>query len=179
MTIRASLRTVTLLLTLPLAAAAQSSDRLTLDLYLELEGVANPRMSPDGAQIIYTRQWVDKVNDRRESSLWIMDADGSRNRFLVDGSAARWSPSGDRIAYTASGEPEGTQIFVRWMDDEGAVTQITRVNQSPGDPAWSPDGTRVRRLHDERAPAQQLADRHAVGARGRHLDRSAPHHRAA
>ena len=144
MTTRTSVCTVTLLLTLPLAAAAQSGRPAHAGpVSSSSEGFANPRMSPDGAEIIYTRQWVDKVNDRRESSLWIMDADGSRNRYLVDGSAARWSPSGDRIAYTASGEPEGTQIFVRWMDDEGAMTQITRVEESPGDLAWSPDGTRV------------------------------------
>ena len=43
-----------------LAAQAPSSDRLTLDLYLEDETVSDPQMSPDGAQIIYTRGWVDK-----------------------------------------------------------------------------------------------------------------------
>ena len=90
-----------------IAAQAPASDRLTLDLYLEYETVSDPQISPDGAQIIYTRGWVDKQNDRRESSLWIMNADGSKNRFLVRGSNARWSPTGDRIAYTAQGEPRG------------------------------------------------------------------------
>ena len=75
---------------LPLSAGAQAADdRLTLDLYLEYESVSDPRLSPDGQQVIYTRQSIDKVNDRRKSSLWIMGADGSRNRFLVEGSAAR------------------------------------------------------------------------------------------
>ena len=73
-----------------------ASDRLTLDLYWEYETVSDPQLSPDGSQIIYTRQWIDKVNDRRESSLWIMNVDGSKNRVLVRGSNARWSPSGDR-----------------------------------------------------------------------------------
>jgi hypothetical protein len=55
---------------LPIAAPAQTTaDRVTLDMYLELESVSNPQLSPDGTQIIYTRQWVDKVNDKRESSL--------------------------------------------------------------------------------------------------------------
>ena len=113
------------------SAEAQDADnRLTLDLYLEYESVSDPRLSPDGQQVIYSRQWIDKVNDRRESSLWIMDADGSRNRFLVEGSGARWSPSGDRIAFVAEGEPKGSQVFVRWMDAEGAPTQITRVELS-------------------------------------------------
>ena len=58
-------------------------DRLTLDHYLDMETVSDPQLSPDGTQIIYTRGWVDKMNDKRESSLWIMNADGSRNRFLV------------------------------------------------------------------------------------------------
>jgi len=123
------------------SAGAQDADnRLTLDLYLEYESVSGPRLSPDGQRVIYSRQWVDKVNDKRESSLWIMDVDGSRNRFLVEGSGARWSPSGDRIAFVADGEPEGSQVFVRWMDAEGAITQITRVERGPGSLSWSPDG---------------------------------------
>ena len=129
----------------PVLVAAQSTpnDRLTLDLYLEYETVSDPQLSPDGAQIIYTRGWIDKMNDKRESSLWIMNADGSRNRFLVRGSSARWSPTGDRIVYTAQGEPKGSQIFVRYMDAEGATSQITRVDKSPSSVAWSPDGTAI------------------------------------
>ena len=134
-----------LLASLPTLILAQAprKDRLTLDLYLELESVADPQLSPDGSQIIYTRGGVDKVNDKRETSLWIMNADGSKNRALVDGSNARWSPSGDRIIYTAQGKPKGTQIFVRWMDAEGATSQITHVDQSPSSIAWSPDGGSV------------------------------------
>src|SRR5687768_13804861 len=124
-------------------APATPSDRLTLDLYLEYETVSDPQLSPDASQIIYTRQWVDKQNDRRESSLWVMNADGSKNRFLVRGSGARWSPSGDRIAYTAQGEPRGSQIFVRYMDAEGAATQVTRVEKSASGGTWSPAGTRL------------------------------------
>jgi dipeptidyl aminopeptidase/acylaminoacyl peptidase len=119
------------------------ADRLTLETFLEMETVTDPQFSPDGTQILYTRGWVDKMNDRRESALWIMNADGSRNRFLVKGSNARWSPSGDRIAYIASGEPRGSQIFVRWMDAEGATSQVTRVEQAPSGLAWSPDGTQL------------------------------------
>ena len=129
------------------APAAQEQrahpDRLSLDTFLEMETVADPQLSPDGNQIIYTRGWVDKMNDRRESALWIMNTDGSRNRFLSKGSGARWSPSGDRIAYVATGEPKGSQVFVRWMDAEGATSQITRVDQSPTGVAWSPDGTQL------------------------------------
>ena len=128
---------------LPSLASSQTdavTKKLTLEMYLDLESVSNPQISPDGARIVYTRGWVDKMNDRRESSIWIMNADGSKNHFLVDGSGPLWSPDGTRIAYTARGEPEGSQIFVRWMDDEGATTQITRLEKGPGGIAWSPDG---------------------------------------
>ena len=125
------------------AAAQQSRTRLTLADYLDLEDVQAPRLSPDGRQIIFTRRWIDKLNDRWESSLWIMNADGSRLRFLVNGSDAQWSPDGSRISYVAQGDPSGSQIFVRWMDAEGAVTQVTRVSQAPSDLEWSPDGATI------------------------------------
>jgi dipeptidyl aminopeptidase/acylaminoacyl peptidase len=119
---------------------AQKADRLSLSDYLEFEQVNGPELSPDGGQIIYGRRWIDKVNDRWESSLYIMNNDGTKPRKLVDGSSPRWSPDGRRVAFLSRGEPGGTQIFVRWMDAEGATTQITRVSDSPADIQWSPDG---------------------------------------
>lgn len=123
------------------AVRAQQSDRLTLADYLEWEGVANPQLSPDGTRIIFTRTWIDKLNDRRQSTVYIMNADGTKPRKLVDGSAPSWSPDGSRIAYTTQGDPDNsTQIFVRYMDAEGAVTQVTRLTSAPGSVRWSPDG---------------------------------------
>ncbi len=126
-----------------LAQEADQDGRLTVGTFLEMENVGDPQISPDGSQIIYTRGWVNKLEDRWESSLWMMNADGSKNRFLVKGSSARWSPDGTRIAYLTKGEPDGTQIFVRWMDAEGATSQVTRVTESPGNIQWSPDGMRI------------------------------------
>ncbi len=126
----------------PLAAQAPR-DRLGIEQYLDWEDVQSPRLSPDSRQVIYTRRWVDKINDRWESSLWTIGTDGSKNRFLVDGGSVEWSPDGQRIAYIAKGEPTGSQIFVRWMDAEGAVSQVTRVSESPSDLQWSPDGKSI------------------------------------
>lgn len=119
---------------------AQPTQRLDLAQYLDMESVSDPQISPDGSQIIYTRGWVDKVNDSRRSSLWIMNVDGTRNRELLEGGGARWSPDGTRILFTKQGEPRGSQLFVRWMDDEGAVSQITRLENGPSNARWSPDG---------------------------------------
>lgn len=133
-----------LLLFAPFVAQAQRpSDKITLSDYFEWEGVQGPTLSPDGRNILFTRNWIDKVNDRRESSLWIMNADGSRQRMLLQGSQARYSPDGTRIAYIAQGEPRGNQIFVKWMDSEGPATQITRTTEAPSDIHWMPDGKSI------------------------------------
>src|SRR5438067_2027219 len=81
------------------AEVSRSPAFLTLEQYLDWEDVQDPQLSPDGKQVLYVRRWVDKVNDQWKSSLWIMSIDGSHNRFLLDGSDARWSPDGSRIAY--------------------------------------------------------------------------------
>jgi len=145
---------VTTLLVLPLAAVASSprralaqdtpaKDRLTIADYFDWEDVSGPTVSPDGRQIIYTRTWTDRLNDKRESSVWIMSTDGTRNRFLVKGSEAKWSPDGARISFVAPGEPGGSQIWTRYMDAEGSTTQITRLTETPSNVEWSPDGKTI------------------------------------
>ena len=127
----------------PAADEHTSTTTLSLEMALEMESVSGPRLAPDGRRILYTRGWVDRMNDRRQSDVWIMDRDGGRQRLLVEGSGAVWSPSGDRIAYVAEGRPKGSQIFVLWMDEATPPTQITRVDRTPGALAWSPDGTQI------------------------------------
>ncbi len=134
----------TLLLVLAPLAAVQAQHpgkaRLRLEQSLDIESVSSPEISPDGKRIVYTRGWVNRVTDTRESSLWMMEADGTRERFLIEGSDAVWSPDGTRIAYLARGRPSGTQVFVRYMDAEGASTQVTRLEETPDNLVWSPDG---------------------------------------
>ena len=162
---------VGLVLAVPTLVAAQSGDLRTtsLEMYLDLESVSNPQISPDGRQIVYTRGWVDKMNDRRESSIWIMNADGSRARFLVDGSGPLWSPDGTRIAFTAPGEPEGSQIYVRWMDAEGCDES----GHAPGEGARRHPVVARRQLdlvHDERRGGAGVDGEPAWPPRGRRVD---------
>jgi dipeptidyl aminopeptidase/acylaminoacyl peptidase len=125
------------------AQETRSSTRLTTEHYLDWERVNDAQISPDGSRLVYTRQYVNQLEDKWESALWIVNADGSQNRFFVKGSAARWSPDGKRILYLADGEPKGSQIFVRWIDVDGPATQITHVTETPRGPRWSPDGRAI------------------------------------
>lgn len=141
-------------------AAAQTSapDVFTLDTYLALEGVGSPALAPDGSAVVYARSWIDPTHDTHRSALWIVAADGSRDRFLLNGSSPRWSPDGDRLAFVACGTlgsdpgaredcPDGAaqQIYVRIMagDGAGTVTQVTRLTESVRSLSWSPDGEHI------------------------------------
>ncbi|MEL7480412.1 MAG: S9 family peptidase, partial [Pseudomonadota bacterium] len=120
-----------------------STNHLTLAEFLDYETVGNPQISPDGEQILYTRTRVDKINDRRVSTLWLMDADGGRNRQLMEGSGGRWSPDGTRIAFVRADANETPQLFVRYMDAEGLETQVTSFEFAPSSFKWSPDSKQL------------------------------------
>ncbi len=112
-----------------------------LDVF-QLEYASDPQISPDGAQIVYLRNSMSVMKDRKRSSLWIVDADGSDHRKLGSGegkeSSPRWSPDGGRIAYVADSD-EGSEIFVRWMGS-GQTARLTQLPEKPRGVRWSPDG---------------------------------------
>ncbi|MGD9344223.1 MAG: S9 family peptidase [Candidatus Aminicenantes bacterium] len=110
--------------------------------YLEMESIRSPRISPDGTQILFTRGWVDKMEDRTRSNIWIVDIAGTRIRELTHGnwsdSSPVWSPDGKRIAFLS--DRDGTeQIHVLWLDTR-EVAQLTHLERAPRSLVWSPDG---------------------------------------
>ena len=117
----------------------QDKERLSLEHYQNYEWTSNPTLSPDGKQVLYSRSWINLMDDKRETDQWIMNSDGSLNRFFINGSNGKWSPDGSKIAFTKKGEPDGTQIFVKYFGVEGEPTQITKLAKSPSSIEWSPD----------------------------------------
>jgi acylaminoacyl-peptidase len=110
-----------------------------------LEYASDPRISPDGKQVVYVRHFMDVLKDRRRSNLWIAATDGNDHRPLTTGKhgdhSPRWSPDGKRLAFIsdAGGSP---QLYCRWMDT-GQTAKLTDATTSQGSPAWSPDGKRI------------------------------------
>ena len=111
------------LLLLAAQRAEPRNDRLTLTDYLEWEGVASPQLSPDGKSVIYSRTWIDKLNDKRMSSIHIMNADGTNKKRVATNAVAygpaQWSPdAGTRILYTVVGT-SARQVAVVNADGTG------------------------------------------------------------
>jgi len=125
----------------------------------ELEWVSDPQISPDGDWVVYGRSVMDIMQDRRQSRLWLARTDGSEHYKLTDAdrseSGARWSPSGDRIAFRASTD-EGTEIFIYWVES-GKVARISQLERSPGGLSWSPDGKQLAFSMHVPEPAPTLA----------------------
>ena len=140
---RLNVRLLKFVLALVAASGALAADSLAaqgpfepMDVF-ELEYAADPRISPDGSQIVYVRTSMDIMRDAKKSELWIMNADGSDHRRVGVGGSPRWSPDGSRIAYTDDG-----QIHVRWMDT-GEEATLTQLLESPRGLRWSPDGRHI------------------------------------
>lgn len=105
-----------------------------------LEYASDPQISPDGKQVVYTRRSLNIMKDNTRSALWIIQADGSMHRPLVEApsSSAMWSPDGEKLLYV-SAKDGGSQIFLRWMDS-GITTPLSDLRSSPFNLRWSPDG---------------------------------------
>ena len=124
-----------------LANAQDKDNKLKFEDIFDLQYVAEPQISPSGNQIIYRRMRFDILKDRAVGNLWIINYDGSNNQKLTSSEGeeygAKWSPSGDRLAFISSTE-EGPEIYIYWKNT-GKIAKISQLNGSPSNISWSPD----------------------------------------
>ncbi|HEX4962991.1 MAG TPA: S9 family peptidase [Thermoanaerobaculia bacterium] len=137
---------VLLALAAPLALpAAERRPIAETDLF-KFVWTADPRISPDGKQVVYVRVAVNEKKEGYDTALWIVPADGSEPpRPFTSGphdSSPRWSPDGTRIAFVRAVEKEGAQIFLI-STRGGEAVALTSLPKGGSDPVWSPDGKTI------------------------------------
>jgi dipeptidyl aminopeptidase/acylaminoacyl peptidase len=135
--------TLFIILILVSFASAQDKKHLQMIDVFDLEYADDPQISSDGRHIVYVRNFMDIMKDRKRSNLWIVNVDGSANRALTSGIrndfSPRWSPDGSRLLYASAMEESGSQIFMRWMDS-GQEARLAQLTQPFDGLTWSPDG---------------------------------------
>jgi dipeptidyl aminopeptidase/acylaminoacyl peptidase len=94
----------------PLLRAQTDASRrrgVTAEDYFAFEFVGDPRVSPDGRLVAYVLTTIDQRQNRRQSNIWLADADGARppRQFTTSpqsSTSPRWSPDGRSLAFLSS-----------------------------------------------------------------------------
>jgi hypothetical protein len=116
-------------------------------------GDQNPRWSPGGTQVVFSRYEADGDGD-----IWIMKADGSGQKRLTtnatDDDWAGFSADGSRIVFTS--DRHGNYEIYSMNLNGGDVKRLTN---SPGFdwlPAWSPNNDRIAFSSDRRTGYDEI-----------------------
>src|SRR5258706_12741385 len=97
-------------------AVAQAPRPITPEDYYSFEFISDPNISPDGKLVAYVVTKIDRAQNRRNSSIWMVATDGSRAPWQFTtapqtSNSPRWSRDGKSLAFLSS-RPEATTAAV-------------------------------------------------------------------
>jgi len=123
---------------------AQSPRPMGIVDLLNVPRLADPRLSPDGRDVLYARTEADWKSGKRVTHIWRARVDAGQPVQLTSGAdgenSPRWSPDGKTIAFTAKRDDnEFAQIYLMPIDG-GEARPLTTHASAVSDIAWTPDG---------------------------------------
>jgi dipeptidyl aminopeptidase/acylaminoacyl peptidase len=111
-----------------------------------MERLGDPRPSPDGNWVVFTRRTWDSEANKATTNLWLVSLDGKTLRQLTSAKQIAdtgpvWSPDGRSVAFV-SNRGGSSQI---WMirTDGGEPRQLTKFPIDVGNIQWSPTGSHI------------------------------------
>jgi len=166
--------------------------------WLALVGKPQPKPGPDESDVRVISRLRYKLDgegfwDGRWKQVLVLPADGGEARTVTheecDHTNPAWSPDGKSIAYAANPDPNAdltnvTDIWVVAVGGSRSPRRLTRGIGPAGQPAWSPDGTRIAYVgHDNACRGATNSQVWIVPVAGgdpacvtRGFDRSVGHH---
>jgi dipeptidyl aminopeptidase/acylaminoacyl peptidase len=166
---------IVVLVAAAVAPHAQGTRLITEKDLFKFTWIADPQISPDGAQVAFVRVTVNEKENRYESSLSVAPtASGAARRISagIRDSSPRWAPDGKRLVFVRAVEKDGkaqpAQLFLMQMDG-GEARAITDLANGAASPAWSPDGktiafnsetggTETKKADDSKASGEHQSD---------------------
>lgn len=119
--------------------------RMTPEVLWALGRVGGLHVSPDGSKVLYSVSYYSMEENKGNSELFVMNADGSGKKQLTESarreSSAKWMKDGKRIAFL-SDESGSMQLWIMDADGSGRK-QITEREGGINDFAFSPDETKL------------------------------------
>ena len=146
--------------------ASSQSRRLELNDFLKITSVSDPQISPDGKTIVVVVSRPNLDQDRNERELLQIDVASGMQRALTyerkTAGSPRWSPSGDRLAFTANegvGKDAKPQIFVLSMSG-GEAKKITDAPNGIEQFAWRPNGQEIAYVTSDEPENKKEIEKH-------------------
>ncbi|MGH7676242.1 MAG: prolyl oligopeptidase family serine peptidase [Gemmatimonadales bacterium] len=145
----------------PFPRVAAQQRALTVDDYLAIPVVGDPRASADGRWVAYTVSTPSLADNRNVSRIWLADVATGASRALTHGPGSdrspRWTPDGRSLAFISTRD-KGAQIWALSLAG-GEARRVTNLPDGVNEFLWRPDGRGFLAVSDVKWPAVQEIDR--------------------
>jgi len=119
---------------------------LTVDDLFRIQGVSDPRVSPDGKWVAYLVETPNLKEEKSETQVWMIPFGGGDPIPMTakssPASRPRWSPDGKYLSFLSERGEQKAQVWL--LNRAGGEAQpLTEVAQGVRSYEWSPDGKRM------------------------------------